>query len=705
VHGLAVEGPKVLAGTWGSGVFVSADSGASWTASNTGLVGDRIIENMYATDTTAYASTGNYNVFVSRDSGATWSETATIPFGEAHDCVVAGGMLFLATRSGVHSSTNDGTSWTFSSTGMNTINVGGFAASGTNVYIATNYNGIFGSTDEGSTWNTVNGNLPYIPLGYCIAVQGSNLYFGDNSGMHRSTDAGTTWQSANTGFAAYNPVYDFLSTGSSLYSAGSDGVYVSTDSAATWTPDTVGLPTHYVTGLGQSGSNLYTFPYQDGVYKSTDNGSSWSAANTGIAVPVEVNGFAKIDNALFLGASNGIYVSTNEGGTWATTGQFANTSIKCLTRIGLYLIASTQTGLYVSGDKAQTWQSDGIGLGTFAGNVGHIVLSDSTLLVSVNSDGVWERSLASVVPFVSAGVASVAFPHVRIPDSSSTTLRFRNVIGHPLSVTSLSVGHPSVFSLSTAGPLSLATVDSFTVTVTFKPSVIGSVTDTLTISYTGGTAAFPVTGYGTGTPTAQIAHRTVNFGTVKVGQFKDTTVTITNGGNDTLIVGGTTSSSSLFVARNVSLKVPPGHAVNDTLRFVPSSAGPDSGSFVLTSNAATSRDTIYVSGTGSPATGVEAGEANIPTVYSLGQNYPNPFNPSTTIPFGLPVRSVVRLKVYNILGQQVAEFVNSEESAGYHSILWNANVSSGIYFYRLEATSLDASGRRFVAVRKLVLLK
>ncbi|MEN8194048.1 MAG: LamG-like jellyroll fold domain-containing protein, partial [Bacteroidota bacterium] len=89
----------------------------------------------------------------------------------------------------------------------------------------------------------------------------------------------------------------------------------------------------------------------------------------------------------------------------------------------------------------------------------------------------------------------------------------------------------------------------------------------------------------------------------------------------------------------------------------------------------------------------------IPVTYSLDQNYPNPFNPSTTIQFGLPKASDVKVTVYNAIGQVVEELVNGHLNAGYHKLNFNAsNISSGIYFYRITAGD-------FVNVKKMILLK
>jgi len=80
--------------------------------------------------------------------------------------------------------------------------------------------------------------------------------------------------------------------------------------------------------------------------------------------------------------------------------------------------------------------------------------------------------------------------------------------------------------------------------------------------------------------------------------------------------------------------------------------------------------------------------SKLPDNYELSQNYPNPFNPSTTIKFALPKEGMVKLNVFNILGEQVAAIFNGIKQAGSYSVDWNAgNLSSGMYFYRLETVN------------------
>jgi hypothetical protein len=88
-----------------------------------------------------------------------------------------------------------------------------------------------------------------------------------------------------------------------------------------------------------------------------------------------------------------------------------------------------------------------------------------------------------------------------------------------------------------------------------------------------------------------------------------------------------------------------------------------------------------------------------PTTFQILQNYPNPFNPTTTIEFDLPKTSEVSLKVFNILGEEVATLVSDRLSAGSYSYDWDAsNLASGVYLYRMQAGD-------YVDTRKMVFMQ
>ena len=97
-------------------------------------------------------------------------------------------------------------------------------------------------------------------------------------------------------------------------------------------------------------------------------------------------------------------------------------------------------------------------------------------------------------------------------------------------------------------------------------------------------------------------------------------------------------------------------------------------------------------------------DVSSPAVYALEQNYPNPFNPSTKIAFRLAVDSKVSLKVFDVLGQEVATLVNANLGVGAHNVDFDASsLNSGVYLYRIEATGID--GTNFVDVKKMILTK
>jgi hypothetical protein len=92
-------------------------------------------------------------------------------------------------------------------------------------------------------------------------------------------------------------------------------------------------------------------------------------------------------------------------------------------------------------------------------------------------------------------------------------------------------------------------------------------------------------------------------------------------------------------------------------------------------------------------------EGTVVLKYELNQNYPNPFNPSTTINYAIPFDNLVTMKIYNVLGQEVFTLVNEQQKAGRYQASFDASrLSSGAYFYRIEAGS-------FSSLKKMMLLR
>jgi hypothetical protein len=101
----------------------------------------------------------------------------------------------------------------------------------------------------------------------------------------------------------------------------------------------------------------------------------------------------------------------------------------------------------------------------------------------------------------------------------------------------------------------------------------------------------------------------------------------------------------------------------------------------------------------STITSVEEEQETPPTEFKLEQNFPNPFNPATTIKYAVPIRSNVLIKIYNIVGEEVAKLVNEEKEQGWYSLVFESSgLASGIYIYRMQAGN-------YISTRKMTLIK
>jgi fibronectin type 3 domain-containing protein len=267
-------------------------------------------------------------------------------------------------------------------------------------------------------------------------------------------------------------------------------------------------------------------------------------------------------------------------------------------------------------------------------------------------------------------------------------------------------------------------------------------------SYTADTAIQPGSGYwvkssGSGTLTlnsSKAAPRAIPRAPVDLSQFNMITVGDASGSSQKLYFGVSNASSSIskmpaarfelppvppagvfdarFASNNYLETTTPGSsreisiAISTVHYPVTISWGDVNGSASLVVNGKTVRMTSGSS--------VQIANANTqvmlklnssvaaakPTAFALSQNYPNPFNPSTIISYALPADAKVTLKVYNVIGQVVATLVDGVQTAGFKTLQWNAaNLASGVYFYRIEASSLSQSVKSFVQTKKMVIVR
>jgi hypothetical protein len=265
---LLVSGSNLFAGTDSAGVFLTTNSGTSWSPMNTNLT-ERYVWALAVSPasggtggTNLFAGTSGW-VFLSTNSGSSWSQTATGP-GGVSAFAVSGANLYAGGGNGVYLSTNNGTSWKSVKSGLTNTSVRSLAVSDSNIFAGTLGGGVFLSTNNGTKWNAVNTNLTDGSV-YALAFSGSNLFAGTGGGVFLSPDKGASWSSVSAGLESEGSVY----------------------------------------ALAVYGSNLFAGTWSGNVFLSTNNGTTWTSISSNLADMVRA--LAVLNGTLFAGTNNGVW--------------------------------------------------------------------------------------------------------------------------------------------------------------------------------------------------------------------------------------------------------------------------------------------------------------------------------------------------------------------------------------------------------------
>jgi ligand-binding sensor domain-containing protein len=290
---------------------------------------------------------------------------------------------------------------------------------------------------------------------------------------------------------------------------------------------------------------------------------------------------------------------------------------------------------------------------------------------------------------------------VAVGDSSSQSFVIHNSSINDLSYESIGT---KTASFRVRGTLSgqVKANDSTVFAIQFKPASFGEFVDSLSVTSFGLTAKFPLMG-SSPSPAMKMSVWSINFGNVKKDSTQRRSIVMTNASINKLRLDSLKTISTQFTIDKFTSPVFVSQKDSATfvIAFKPDTIKTYSDTVRIYSNQSIAMVSVPLTGNGK-LTSVSYDGNVIPTVYFLNQNYPNPFNPSTTLSYNLPMNSRVSLQIFNILGQQVVELVNTEQPAGMYRVTWNANVSSGMYFYRIVASGQD---NQFIDVKKMILMR
>lgn len=260
------------------------------------------------------ACTGVSGVYISNDSGFTWS-SANVGLTNLNTRKIAvhDSLLVLATSTGIFKSTNLCQTWTFASNGLPALNVTGIIIRGDSIIISS-YGGIFLSMNQCQTWTILNNGFPDLYRS-CLIDNGGRLFAGSESqaGVYASDDNGLTWVLKSDGIAigpysttGYVSANSFTRIGQTLFvSTQGRGVYRSDDNGENWI--WLNIPNYWVWIVSNTNGTLLTGHDGTGFCKSNDYGGNWTILNEGLSnfLDMQIRTICSFNGYIYIGTGSG----------------------------------------------------------------------------------------------------------------------------------------------------------------------------------------------------------------------------------------------------------------------------------------------------------------------------------------------------------------------------------------------------------------
>jgi photosystem II stability/assembly factor-like uncharacterized protein len=751
VFSLAVSGDSLFAGTY-DGVFRSVDNASSWTAVNAGITNKYIKAIALSGEHLFVASSSE--IYHSTNDGGQWEQVNTnLIQATVTSLAISGTNIFAGTFSeGIYRTPDKGTTWFAANTGLTNSRIRALVPCGTNLFAGTEGGGVFRSSDNGTNWSAVNFGLSRTSINTLFAA-GKNIYAGSDSGIFISMDNGTSWNEGNIGLktsdGALPGVYAFAVSGQTLYAGTTAGVFRSSISGEQWSPVNSGIaiagsPLSSVRTLAVQGGTIFAgtlslSTYSGGVYRSADSGNTWTKMSNGLYNSGVLTLLAR-DSSLFVGTTGGVYLLAYHDTSWLGIGSG-------LTGGSHSALAASETDLF-SGTSQGVWSRP---LSELANPEAPVPISpaDRSIDIPIESlDITWAASTQFLTYHL----------QVSLDSTFATTVYDHTASGiHSCSVTGLVKNKTYYWRINVRNEIgispwsktqSFTTIGFGTTLVTLATPLDGSVTTADAMKFVWRKCTAPVLVYElkmiaenyvtyVATPDTFYTFPVPSNLNAKTYSWEVRAKTDTGYGKYSDIwtftkLAASVSDSGSAVNRIELVSPSNGGQIGggDSIRFIWKNSPVPAASYILDLwgdqyYSLSLSDTTFVfalpgktariyswrvrskTDTGSYSglwsftklpTGVLPIEQK-PIQFALCNNYPNPFNPSTTFAFALPTASFVTLRIFDVMGRDVASVVNEVLPAGSYSRQWSADgLPSGVYFYSLHAGA-------FSATRKLILLR
>ncbi|MBN8571513.1 MAG: T9SS type A sorting domain-containing protein [Ignavibacteria bacterium] len=662
------------------GVFLifccTTPSYSQWTpiGPNAAPSGTPGITSLFISGDTLWSSNNVFGAHYSTDFGQVWCETG-MTSGDIRGIAKTGSIVVTASTANIMYSSNSGMDFG----GTAQLNTMLDLDMGTSLAIVGSISGIYTSTNLGYGWTRpiTSGRFS------SVAISGNVMFAGDSTKVLRSTNNGASFVTS----LSSRVVTSITAIGSNVYVCSGSGIDYTTDNGVTWNTMTTEFGFHKIT---KKGSDFYATSGSN-IYKSTNNGVNWSVTYAGNITATEIvsdnNNIYALVNSQFYRSSNnganwinypyhfmqaytayktptslltstntpGIHRSTNEGANW--TMHFGNvTNVRCFSTRGSTIYAGNSPydgGVALTTNDGINWT--GGGLSGYA--VYSIVAETPNIVVSTYQHDIWFKENPASSNWWQANI-NAGFSIYALAGKDSVILA-----GIPTS---------GVYRSNNAGV-------SFGRVLIYSQS-IGSIVMSGNYAFAGtSTGIFVSTDKGVTWASTSFAFTNVNALAIS-GNY----------------VFAGTEKHGIFISqdlgstwRNINGNL--GKRISVNKLFI---SGNDLYAATYTSSVLKASISGLVGVTEPPVT-------SLPAEYSLGQNYPNPFNPVTTFSYDIKTSGFITLKVYDILGNEIAELVNENKNAGRYSVIFDAgkyNLSSGTYFYKLITGE-------FVDTKRMMLIK
>lgn len=464
--------------------------------------------------------------------------------------------------------------------------------------------------------------------------------------------------------------------GQNGYASGTSGtVFKTSNGGATWAVKPCGTSAHLKDHHFISASLGWAVGANGAIIKTTDGGTSWSSQVSGTTAQLNWVYFADNQVGYAAGASGTFLKTTNGGTTW--------------TNLGTPTTANIENGWFTSATTA------------------HVVCSDGTILRTTNAGAYWQTQYVNIpynlrsVHFVSTtnGWAVGANGRIKRTVTGGDVWYVQNA-GTTQQLNAVYFPHPDTGWVAGNGGLIMRTTNAG---ATWHTQASTTTEDLYSLFFEN-----PRHGYAVGANNTVLEYAVVHAVPIQLASF-----TASYLGNARVRLNWTTISE----INNYGFEVERSSGTPNNFELLPGSFIPGNGTtnerrdYTWTDNNAPAGRLYYrlkqidLDGTINYTepisvdvpTGV--GDDQTPSTFALKQNYPNPFNPATTIEFSIPNAGFVSLRVFDVLGKEIATIVNEELAAGNFQRTFSAeNLSSGVYYYKLTTGN-------FSSVKKLIVSK